>query len=85
MRHRVAVPDRGDGNDAPPERIGVAGKVGLPVRPEHVLLGEIHEVRAEDEPQEPDVQRGNQLLWVWRENRVDRSVWAKKVHAIFIT
>ena len=50
---------------SPPEGVGVAGEVsqtGVVRRRGVVLLGQVDEVRREDEAEEPDVERRYQLL-----------------------
>ena len=47
---------------SPPEGVGVALEAFCVVQPLHVFLGQIHEVRREDEAQEADVERRYQLL-----------------------
>ena len=48
---------------APPQGVGIAGEARLPLLVHRVLLGQVHKVGGEDEPQEADVQSGDQLLW----------------------
>ena len=49
----------------PPQRVSIGGDVRLvhiTIVPLLFLLRQIHEVRGEDKPQEPDVQGGDQFL-----------------------
>lgn len=59
LRHRVTVTDSRDCYNAPPQCVRVAGKVVAlqPVLADGVLLRQVHEIRAEDQSQETDVQR----------------------------
>lgn len=74
-RHDFAHPRLGNGvtvadgrhrYNAPPQGVRVTGKVRVAVRTHHILLGQVHKVRAEDESEESDVQRGDEFLNIYK-------------------
>ena len=47
---------------APPQGISIGGEASLALLVHSILLRQVHKVGGEDQPQEADVQRGDQLL-----------------------